>query len=33
MKLMTYLFLTTLFWGMAARFDKLAWAKRSRSRE
>ena len=27
MKLMTFLFLTTLFWGMAAIFDKLALGK------
>ena len=29
MKLMMYLFLTTLFWGMAAIFDKLALGKTS----
>jgi len=29
MKLMVFLFLTTLFWGMAATFDKLALGKTS----
>ena len=29
MKLMIFLFLTTLFWGMAAIFDKLALGKTS----
>jgi bacterial/archaeal transporter family protein len=29
MKLMIYMFLTTLFWGMAAIFDKLALGKTS----
>ena len=29
MHLMIYMFLTTLFWGMAAIFDKLALGKTS----